>query len=140
MSDKSVALLVVDGGSKGNPGSIYLAYYYNVTIGSEEYSRGPAIVTTDITGTNNQAEYQAMLLGIRKVVDWLYETDRSSEDIYLVILSDSQLAVNQLNGIYNTKSEKLQQLKARVLQSLDGFGNYVIRWVPRYVVNAYLGC
>lgn len=50
--------------------------------------------------TNNMAEYAAMI----EALVWAHELENDE----VTILSDSQLVVNQLNGVWQVKSEKLQ--------------------------------
>lgn len=54
--------------------------------------------------TNNQAEYLALLLGI-----FLIKKLMESED-QLLIISDSQLLVRQLKGVYKVKDAQLKKL------------------------------
>lgn len=56
--------------------------------------------------TNNMAEYEALLIGLRKVVQWKIQE--------LQVYGDSQLIVNQVNDDYNTKDEKLMPYKKLV--------------------------
>ena len=62
--------------------------------------------------TNNQAEYHALIEGLKAVKDW--KPDR------LEILLDSKLIVEQVNGKYKIKDPQLQELHAQVKRLLDG--------------------
>lgn len=48
--------------------------------------------------TNNIAEYEALLNGIKLAIEW--------KVVELHIYGDSQLIINQINDIYQTRDEK----------------------------------
>lgn len=62
--------------------------------------------------TNNQAEYSALIEGLKTARDW--KPDRL--EIYL----DSKLVVEQVKGQYKIKEPELQRLHAQVMRLLDG--------------------
>jgi len=72
--------------------------------------------------TNNQAEYHALIEGLKAVKDW--KPDRL--EIYL----DSKLVVEQIKGQYKIKEPELQKLYAQATQLLDGL-QYEIKHVAR---------
>ncbi len=72
--------------------------------------------------TNNQAEYNALIEGIKAVKEW--NPDRV--EIYL----DSKLVVEQIKGLYKTKVPELQRLHAEARQQLQGL-TYEIKHVGR---------
>lgn len=73
--------------------------------------------------TNNQAEYHALIEGLKAVRDW--KPDR------LEILLDSKLVVEQVNGAYKTKEPELQKLNAEAMRLLQEFPRYEIKHVVR---------
>lgn len=64
--------------------------------------------------TNNMAEYEALVTGIKMEVEWKI-TD-------LNVYGDSQLIINQVNNDYQTKDEKLMPYKCIV----DDFKKYFV--------------
>ena len=62
--------------------------------------------------TNNQAEYHALIEGLKAVKEW--SPDRV--EIYL----DSKLVVEQVKGEYKIKEPSLKQLHTEVARLLDG--------------------
>ena len=60
--------------------------------------------------TNNQAEYNALIEGIKTAKEW--KPDR------LEILLDSNLVVEQVRGNYKIKEPELQKLHAEVMRLL----------------------
>jgi dinuclear metal center YbgI/SA1388 family protein len=92
--------LWIDGGSRGNPGPSAIGVVLKTEGGEtlEEFRR------TIGTGTNNVAEYTAMLEGLD-----LASRHGARE---VEILSDSELLVKQMRGEYRVKNEGLRELFA----------------------------
>ena len=65
--------------------------------------------------TNNEAEYQALIDGLKAAAEW--KPDRL--EIYL----DSKLVVEQVNGSYRVKKPELQPLYQQVKELLGGFSD-----------------
>jgi ribonuclease HI len=75
--------------------------------------------------TNNVAEYTALA----KALEWLVAGNLVSDKV--VINSDSQLVVNQLQGNYRVKGKRIIPLYKQVLQLKARFPDIEITWVPR---------
>lgn len=91
--------LFIDGASRNNPGPSGAGIYLErqgVLVTKNGYYLG--------IKTNNQAEYLALLLGLFVLIDQVQKKDK----VYIV--SDSQLLVRQINGIYKIKDTKLRLL------------------------------
>ena len=99
MKKNVVWKLFVDGASRNNPGPSGAGIYIEKD-GILEIKEGYYLGIK----TNNQAEYLALLFGL-----FMLEEQVDSEDEVHVI-SDSQLLVRQLNGIYKVKQPHLQPL------------------------------
>lgn len=101
--------LYIDGAARNNPGPAGAGVVIikdDQVIFQEGYSLG--------SKTNNQAEYLALLLGI-----WNARKYMGAQD-HLIIISDSQLMVMQLNGVYRVKDEHLKKLFAVAQKLLVG--------------------
>jgi ribonuclease HI len=72
--------------------------------------------------TNNQAEYHALVEGLKLIKDW--KPDR------LVIYLDSKLVVEQIKGNWKIKEPDLQKLHAEAMSLLQQM-TYEISHVPR---------
>lgn len=111
--------LYTDGGARGNPGpSSGAAVLYNdknelVFEKSEYYG----------IGTNNQAEYKALLLGINECL----KTGVTRVECFL----DSELVVKQLNGFYKVKEPSLSLLFAEIKALLSKFDSVAFTHIPR---------
>jgi ribonuclease HI len=74
--------------------------------------------------TNNQAEYLALIEGLKAVTDW--RPDRL--EVYL----DSKLVVEQVNGRWKVKEPELKELHRQATELLKQFGDTVnVRHVGR---------
>ncbi|KAL5556880.1 hypothetical protein UlMin_039116 [Ulmus minor] len=73
--------------------------------------------------TNNQAEYEALLSGLRlakEVSAW-----------HLTIYSDSQLVVSQVNSEFQAKGEKMASYLEKAKEAMNQFDTVTIIQVPR---------
>lgn len=75
--------------------------------------------------TNNVAEYTALT----KALEWLVANNLTSDKV--VINSDSQLVVNQLEGNYKVKGKRIIPLYKQVLLLKAKFSDIEIKWLPR---------
>lgn len=113
------AIIYTDGAARGNPGPA-----------------GAGALITDSEGrmlaeicrylgetTNNQAEYQALLLALKEAVNL--------KATRLTIYTDSELMVRQIKGEYKVKNDGLKTVFQEVFNLLRHFGAYTINHVPR---------
>ena len=110
--------IFTDGGSKGNPGPM--------TIGIVFQEEGKVIreICKKIgLGTNNQAEYTAVITAL----DLAYKLNYK----IIELRSDSQLLVNQLNGEYKVSSKNIIDLYNKVITLKSKFEKIIFKWIPR---------
>jgi ribonuclease HI len=74
-------------------------------------------------GTNNQAEYHGLILGLRHALGM--GADR------VTIHGDSQLVLRQLEGRYQVKAPGLKALHTEARMLLSKFAKATLEWVPR---------
>ncbi|XP_012856960.1 PREDICTED: uncharacterized protein LOC105976225 [Erythranthe guttata] len=77
----------------------------------------------DFKASNNEAEYEALIAGIRLAL--------AAGARKLIIHSDSQLVVNQVLGTYEAKDESMAKYLALALTLLSKLDSYEIKKVPR---------
>jgi ribonuclease HI len=109
--ESSTWALFVDGASRKNPGPSGAGIYIEkdgVAVIKEGYYLG--------IKTNNQAEYLAVLLGL-----FILEEHIADDDI-IAIISDSQVLVRQLTGIYKVKEPHLVPLHTACNQKMHQLG------------------
>jgi len=90
-----------DGGARGNPGPSG----YGVVIKDESGRKVAALSEYLGHQTNNFAEYQGLIAALE------YAIEHGSKA--LKVISDSELLVRQIKGIYKVKNAVLQDLHAR---------------------------
>ncbi len=74
-------------------------------------------------GTNNEAEYQGLIVGLRAALD---VGARS-----VVVRGDSQLAIRQLEGRYAVKAANLRPLFEEAKALMGRFERVQLEWVKR---------
>tara|TARA_B100000686_G_scaffold336175_1_gene405752 strand:+ start:418 stop:837 length:420 start_codon:yes stop_codon:yes gene_type:complete len=113
------ATLYTDGGARGNPGPAASAFVLEGEDGSRLDARGESIGIA----TNNVAEYQAVIAGLKCAKEL-----GVSE---LVVISDSELVVKQMTGEYRIKNKVLLKLSFEVKQLEQFFESVTYRAVRR---------
>ena len=93
-----------DGGARGNPGPSA----YGVVVQDEAGRKVAALSQFLGHQTNNFAEYQGLIAALEFAVNKGYKA--------LKVISDSELMVRQIKGIYKVKNAVLQDLHARAKQ------------------------
>ena len=111
--------LFCDGASRGNPGPAGAGIVLHDPQGRLRVNTGRYLGET----TNNVAEYQALLLGLKEA--------RKLEVKNLRIFADSELMVKQLTGRYRVKSPHLIPLWREAVNLLEKFETWAIAHVPR---------
>jgi len=109
----------VDGACSGNPGDTGLGIVIeNKTTGfKENISRYAGL------GTNNYAEYKALIVALERIIELGIES--------VEVKSDSELLVKQLKGIYKVKKEHLKTLHDKVLALAARLVEFKIEHVRR---------
>lgn len=109
-------LVHTDGGARGNPGPAAAAFVVYDEAGNLRAKRGKYLGRA----TNNEAEYQAAI----EALEWLiHDKDeilrQAQDDVTVSFFLDSNLVVNQLNGLFKVKEGRLRLLllKIRELES-----------------------
>ena len=104
----------IDGGSRGNPGEAGIGVHFPGVVRIAEYLG---------TGTNNFAEYSALLAALRYAV-----FARCSE---LHVYADSELVVKQIQGEYQVRNESIRPLHASAQRWIALIPHFTISHVRR---------
>lgn len=115
---KKTLLLFTDGAARGNPGPAGLG----VVIEDDQKVRLRGLHRYIGTATNNEAEYHALIEGLKAVAPW--NPDR------LQIFLDSNLVVEQVKGKYRVKKPELQKLHEQAMELLKQFDD---KWTIAHV-------
>jgi ribonuclease HI len=112
-------VIYTDGGARGNPGpaaaSFVITDLKNRMLSARAYFIGKA--------TNNIAEYTALLKGLDAASQMQAKT--------VIIRSDSELVVRQINGEYKVKNSGLAEIYSQCMQLLAGFDSWRMEYIPR---------
>lgn len=114
-----IVVIYADGACRGNPGPMAIG-------ASIQDDRGKELATVSQLlekGTNNIAEYQAGIEGLKKA--------RSLGATEIELRMDSQLVVKQIDGRYRVKHAALQPLHAEILKLLKAFDRHGVVHILR---------
>jgi ribonuclease HI/probable phosphoglycerate mutase len=111
--------LYTDGASRGNPGEAGAGAVLLDSQGNELAARSIYLGQC----TNNAAEYQALIAGLKIALE------AGCRD--LKIFLDSELIVRQVERRYKVKNEQLKPLFTQVVSLLDRLPSWSITHVPR---------
>jgi ribonuclease HI len=111
--------LFTDGGSRGNPGHAGSAC---ILFGEQNQLLDFDAKTFEIL-TNNQAEYDGFIMGLKLAI--------KNQISDLTCNLDSELIVKQINGIYKIKDEKIAALKPRIDELMKQFNSITVQHIPR---------
>ena len=112
--------LYADGGSRGNPGPSASGYVLLNMNNEVLVQAGEFIGTT----TNNQAEYQALKLGLEHALH-----DFRAREVHVYM--DSMLVVNQMRNIFKIKNRDLWPIHQACQQLVVKFHKVTFDHVPR---------
>lgn len=123
----SKVIIYCDGGARGNPGPAGIGAALYLEDAEGRLDEIASISKYIGTGTNNQAEYAALLAGLEEALQLGAKA--------VEIRADSELMIRQLHGQYRVKSAKLKPLYKRAISLLDAFeywsANHVARELNR---------
>jgi ribonuclease HI len=108
-----------DGASRGNPGPAGAGWVIRDAAGQVLQASGLFLGKR----TNNEAEYEAVINALRAA------QELGARDV--VLQTDSELLVRQINGIYRVKNERLAQLHEQARSIMQGFRRLDVRHVRR---------
>lgn len=111
--------IYTDGACSGNPGPAAIG----VVIKDERQAELVKLSRYIGTGTNNQAEYRAVIEALREAIK--FEATR------VTLHLDSELVAKQLTGEYKVKSPVLYPLYTEAASLLNNFANLSIIHIKR---------
>ncbi|HPA25537.1 MAG TPA: ribonuclease HI family protein [bacterium] len=120
MSKKKL-IIFTDGGARNNPGPAGIG----VAIFSAENLKEPIAMHKKYIGetTNNQAEYQAVVLGLEEAKKF------KAEEIEVRL--DSELVCNQITGKFKLKNPDFQDSFIKIFNLRQSFKKVNFKHIPR---------
>lgn len=118
MSTSRVLEINIDGAARGNPGPA--AFAYVIAADGQSVLEGAGRLGK---ATNNVAEYTALVKALERAGELGAER--------LVIRSDSELIVKQMNGEYKVKNASLRALYEEAVDLTHGFASVTLEHVRR---------
>jgi ribonuclease HI len=118
MTTSTIWHVNIDGAARGNPGPAAYAFilrHEGAAAVEEHGCLGSA--------TNNLAEYTALVKALERAAELGARR--------LLVHSDSELLVKQMNGEYRVKNDALRELFDRAKELSRRFDQLTIRYVPR---------
>ncbi len=112
-------LVFIDGASRGNPGKAGAGVYIIDREGKKIEEKGWFLGHK----TNNEAEYEALLLGM--------EEAGRHRGKSICVYTDSELVQRQVKGIYRVKELHLRVLHKKVMEKIKMFDSFEIESIPR---------
>ena len=125
MKNYDKIFVYTDGGARGNPGPAAVGMVIKNKEGAVIKSYQEAIGER----TNNEAEYEAVILALRKL-KFLLGGERVKK-IEITVYLDSLLVVSQLQGEYKIEEERLFPLFIKIWNLRMEFGKIIFQHILR---------
>jgi ribonuclease HI len=108
-----------DGSCNPNPGRMAIGVVLEDASGTvKEVSEA-----LEADGTSNQAEYHAVIRGLKEA--------KALGATGVVVKGDSNLVVQQVTGRFRVQKPELRPLHKKVVELAEGFDEVDVQWVPR---------
>jgi ribonuclease HI len=127
--------IIFDGGSRGNPGQGYGSYALDWP--GEE--RQKVSLRFGNQHTNNEAEYDTLIAALEGILKRLRDAGADPKTARLDIRGDSLLVINQVQGRWQCKEERLQSRCQQARSLLQQFGHWRLNHHDRSHSVAVLG-
>jgi len=109
----------IDGGSRGNPGPAAASFILADRNGTQLQAKALFLGQT----TNNVAEYTAIIKALEAV--------KQIGAKQIMVFSDSELLVKQINGQYKVKSEQIRPLFRQTINLINEFEDCKVKHITR---------
>ena len=113
--------MYTDGGSRNNPGPAAVGVFIETLKKQYGHFIGEK--------TNNEAEYEAVILGLKKIKQIIGKDKAKNTEVEVYL--DSEFVQRQMNHQYKVKEPELQQLFLSVWNLMLDFGKVSFKHIPR---------
>ncbi|MCC6626356.1 MAG: ribonuclease HI family protein [Chloroflexi bacterium] len=128
-------MITFDGGARGNPGLGYGSYELRTSTGRRRIER----LDYGDNVTNNEAEYRTLAAALADLRRTLTAAGKEPRAYRVLVTGDSQLVINQLNGVYKLRHANLRDWHVQIKTLAADFGEVRYVWHPRARSVATLG-
>jgi len=90
-------------------------------------------------GTNNEAEYRALIAALEALLADLERRGSDPAEVHLDVRGDSLLVLRQLSGAWKAQEPRMAALRDRARRLLERFGDVRLRHQERARTVAVLG-
>ncbi|MCD6149924.1 ribonuclease HI family protein [bacterium] len=134
MPDKNMEneiIMFTDGGSRGNPGPSGIGVWISAQGGSALGGKTLDKKFGKYIGekTNNEAEYEALLFGLKKLKSIIGKAKSKQTEIKCFL--DSELIVKQLNHEYKLRNARIQKYFIEIWNLMLDFKKVSYSHIPR---------
>jgi ribonuclease HI len=119
-------IIYTDGGSRGNPGKAAIGVVF-CNEREQEIKKFGEYLGDGLT--NNEAEYSAVIFALKKFKALFGKAIAETSEVE--IRSDSELLVNQMNGVYKIENEKIQKFFIEIWNLKIDFKNVKFKAIRR---------
>lgn len=120
-------LINFDGGCAPNPGQKYGSWRVQVdevlAVNRNRFSFG--------YGTNNEAEWEALEMGLKEALGHLERRLVYARDCKVLVITDSTIVRTRLVGKNRMNNSRMFRLAARCLDMLRKFASFEVQWKGR---------
>lgn len=113
--------MYTDGGSRNNPGPAAVGVFIETLKKQYGHYIGEK--------TNNEAEYEAVILGLKKIKQLVGKEKAKKTEVEIFL--DSEFVERQMNHRYKVREPELQQLFLTVWNLTLDFGRVTFKHIPR---------
>ncbi len=117
-------IVYTDGGARGNPGPAAVG----AVIEKNGYAIGKYSEAIGVK-TNNEAEYEAVILALQKIKHLFGK--QKTRDLDIEVRMDSELVARQLSGKYKITEERFYSLFIKIWNLKMDFGSISFIEIPR---------
>ncbi len=129
-------LLIFDGGSQGNPGPGYGSY---VLVRGRDEKKRLRRLDFGRDMTSNEAEYETLIAGLEDALETITRASHDQAEFSIEIRGDSKLVLNQVQGTWQAKNERMRAYRNQARRLLGRFSACAFNLRPRQYIVSILG-
>lgn len=129
--------LSADGACEPNPGDMAIGVVIKKRVGKKDKTIIHEISEYIGEGTNNQAEYNAVLRGLQYILEMFKDEGDIPDLTDIIVHTDSQNLVKQISGVYEIHNPELGEIVSQIQDIRDFFKKVPIHVHVMYIPGAH---